>query len=147
MSKLPDKPSELIRVALADLAKCELDPRYRINMGTWHKPTDTEEAECMVCLAGAVMAKSLGAPMSMKYTPSVYAPDDVSTQKLYALDLFRTGEVIAACERLESCGAIDSADLARLDISDERMSHYEAHEEAFKREMEGLAADLEANGL
>ena len=39
--KLPDKPSELIRVALGDLAKCMADPRYFIDMRGWHIPHAT----------------------------------------------------------------------------------------------------------
>lgn len=67
---LPDKPSELLRLALADLRKAEKDPRYAIDMDTWHDPfydveakvhTDEPTAVCQVCLAGAVMAFSLGA--------------------------------------------------------------------------------------
>ena len=38
MSELPSKPSQLIRVALADLAKAERDDRYKIDMGIWHLP-------------------------------------------------------------------------------------------------------------
>ena len=56
MSELPDKPSELIRLALADLRKCEADPRYLIDMAQWHRPVTSEL--CHVCLAGAVMART-----------------------------------------------------------------------------------------
>ncbi len=50
------KLSELIRLALADLVKVEKDPRYEVYMGLWHIPNGT----CKVCMAGAVMAKTVG---------------------------------------------------------------------------------------
>ena len=30
------KPSDLILMALDDLARCEGDPRYHVNMSDWH---------------------------------------------------------------------------------------------------------------
>ena len=93
---LPDTPSELIRVALADLRACEADPRYIVDMGMWHAYfgyTDENgverEKKCLVCLAGSVMAKSLGAPIEMSYSPGCY--DVAIQQKLLALDEFRQG--------------------------------------------------------
>ncbi len=50
------KLSELIRLALADLLKVERDKRYVVNMGVWHIPNGV----CQVCMAGAVIAKTLG---------------------------------------------------------------------------------------
>lgn len=44
--------SGLIRLALADLRKCEQSPKYKINMDDWHVPN----SRCSVCLAGSVMA-------------------------------------------------------------------------------------------
>lgn len=55
-NKLPRKMSELILVGLRDLAKVERNTTvYKVNMGVWHTPN----SHCTVCLAGAVMAKSL----------------------------------------------------------------------------------------
>lgn len=47
------KPSALLKLALSDLRKVEQDPRYKVNMGTWHYP---DANGCNVCLAGAVLA-------------------------------------------------------------------------------------------
>lgn len=54
----PDKLSDLIRLALDDLRKCEENPQYTINMHVWyhHSPDNNR---CMVCLAGSVMAQTL----------------------------------------------------------------------------------------
>lgn len=59
MSRLPDRMSDLIEVALRDVRACAMDPRYVMNMGAWHDPTG--DGRCEVCAAGAVMAKTLGA--------------------------------------------------------------------------------------
>ena len=78
MNRLPDKPSELIRTSIRDLVLCELDPKYEIDMADWHVPYFTDEAcdnddwsdanvkTCNVCLAGAVMSKTLGYDISYK---------------------------------------------------------------------------------
>lgn len=45
---LPDKPSELIRLALADLALCAADPNYRIDMEAvrFARKQDAEKVAC-----------------------------------------------------------------------------------------------------
>ncbi len=87
MSKLPDKPSELIRVALADLRKCEEDPCYEINMAEWHAP---HGGRCEVCLAGSVMAQSLGADPDCSHSPKQFS-EGAFNLKLCALDEFHEG--------------------------------------------------------
>lgn len=84
--KLPDVPSELIRLALSDLEKCEASESYAINMLDWHLP---EFGVCHVCLAGAVMAQSLGAYIGEKPHPEDFGSG--AHGKLHALDSFRQG--------------------------------------------------------
>jgi hypothetical protein len=133
-TKLPDKPSELIRVALEDMRALEEDTRYRIDMGAWHHPGPVF---CHVCAAGAVMARRLGVGPATKTSPSDF--DDETSRKLFALDCFREGQVLIG--------------LIRLDIApgnyplDVRITPYEVHREAFYRDMEALAAMLEGVGL
>ena len=55
MKKLPNKPSELLKVALTDLELVEGDSKYRVDMRNWHTPQ--YDKTCEVCLAGSVMAK------------------------------------------------------------------------------------------
>ena len=133
--KLPDKPSELIRLALADLALCAADPNYRIDMGEWHKP---EHGVCQVCLAGAVMAKSLNASRAAELCSSDF-PEN--SQKILALNDFRMGDV---------CRALDSLD---LDLSnwgrnapERSITPYHRDPAAFMADMRDLANDLEAAG-
>ena len=91
-------PSELLRCALTDLMRCNNDPLYNIEMGSWHSPHTGGSNQCDVCLAGSVMAQSLGANavhwlMPANYKGEVQAP-------LLALDSMRMGSVGAAFHQL-----------------------------------------------
>ena len=65
---LPSKPWNLIRLAIKDLEKCEIDPNYKIDMDVWHLPPNehisSDDGKCWVCLAGSVMAKHFKVPIS-----------------------------------------------------------------------------------
>ena len=91
-SKLPDQPSALIRVALADLQKCIDDPVYKIDMRTWHKPVDSG-THCSVCLAGSVLAQTFKVPTSESIPAIRHFVDCNELDKLEALDYFRTGNI------------------------------------------------------
>ena len=65
---LPNKPSELIRVALRDLCKAEQTPWMRVNMSLWVSVRNVDGDEeylsggpntCVVCLAGAAVVGSV----------------------------------------------------------------------------------------
>ena len=90
MTKLPDKASELIRLAVNDLIAVEANPTYRIDMGTWHSGWSYTQP-CLVCFAGAVMANTCKV-----HTSSVVYPDNFdrdTSSKLSALDFFRVGDI------------------------------------------------------
>ena len=93
-SKLPEKPSELILIALKDLRAAEASEKYDINMGGryWHFPPKTKDKsyKCEVCLAGSVMAFSLGGDINNHYEPGNFPGEE---GKLRSLDVFRTGHV------------------------------------------------------
>jgi len=84
-TELPDKPSELILLAINDLEKCEKDPNYEINMSHWHLPSSFS-GKCYVCLAGSVMSKSLGVEINHYSSPGFFEGG-----KLSALNDFREG--------------------------------------------------------
>ncbi len=69
--KLPGKPSQLIRIAMTDLAKAE-KAKLKIDMGDWvtlqyKKPKNKPAVKvCTVCLAGSVMMNTLGDTKRMK---------------------------------------------------------------------------------
>jgi hypothetical protein len=58
-NKLPDKLSDLIRLAVKDAQTVAKLPGYKLDMRMWHQPKDDDT--CNVCLAGSVMANTLGA--------------------------------------------------------------------------------------
>ena len=91
--RLPDKASELIRLAIADLRKAMVHPEYRVNMGAWHEMMPRLEggAVCHVCLAGSIMAFTLNAPPYMEVEPHDY--DMTNRRKLYALNFVRRGQL------------------------------------------------------
>jgi len=91
--QLPSTLHELIRVALDDLKACESDPNYIINMNRWHE-IPMYNNKCHACLAGSVMAKSLGADIRISLSPKDYN-DDIGG-KLRALDKARTGNIAEA---------------------------------------------------
>ena len=130
MSRLPDRPSDLLELALVDLALAEADGRYLVNMWHWHLPALVASDEaCEACLAGSVMAFSLGADR-LAHLPALVASDEAcevclagsvmafslkadrlahlapgdfdkdTTRKLNALDSFRMGHVFAGLVEL-----------------------------------------------
>lgn len=102
-SKLPDKLTDLIELALKDLTEVEALPvRYTVRMSFWHAPAQQMGIpggdQCMVCLAGAVMARTLALPddveidlLSMENYMS-----GVDRRKLEALDYVRKGDLVTA---------------------------------------------------
>lgn len=100
-SKLPDKPSALLLLALQDIDAME-KAGHTIDMGEWvYKDLD---GKCSVCLAGAVMLnrfpeveKTLET-ISGSFVPSDF-PGSISL-KLHALDAFRRGSLAYAFEYL-----------------------------------------------
>lgn len=106
MKKLKKKPSKLLKQALDDLEKTMQDPRYVIDFSIWHIPKikggqfkETQSEVCKVCLSGAVMAQSLGAPIRDYIEPSDFK--DKTRKKLQAIDDFRSGEIRDALSNLD----------------------------------------------
>ena len=191
---LPDTMSGLIRVALADLRKCEAaSDLYKVNMATWHNPNDGyvdedgdetcetsfrewrayevlqennledswpgdkplevwEENRCQVCLAGSVMAQTLGADTGETLAPTDF--DDHTRNKLWALDSLRTNSLVSAQASLEDSTSDDveatplGERLARIEEQVGAVAYYdEGDPDEFHEDMERLASVLEAEGL
>jgi hypothetical protein len=133
---LPDKPSELILLALEDLEKTEKDYRYKIDMDVYHDRLDGDGLICSVCLAGAVMAQRLHpGDVDRCLMPGYF---DVKTRnKLYALNSFRQGCVHDGLWNMNeefSCGAVDQIDTF--------ITPYEVDPNSFKSDMRKLAQEL-----
>ena len=93
---LPRKPSDLILLALKDFGSVERSVHYEVNMDEWHNPFDF--GTCAVCMAGAVMARTLNVNPLEKCNPDDFT--DGTKNKLIALDHLRTGSVGSAFELL-----------------------------------------------
>jgi hypothetical protein len=85
--------SELLQLALDDLAKVERSKRYIVRMGIWHMYSRVN-GTCSVCLAGAVMACSLKMPIKKNVKPEDF--DDETGYCWTALDCLRVGDIDAA---------------------------------------------------
>lgn len=162
-NNLPNKPSELLMVALSDLEAIEKNPTYSIDLTILHSPLNHRwlngDTRCAVCLAGAVMAQTL------KVKPDINVPlnrrflSKDTYQKLKAIDYFRQGQI---SEGLDSLGynidkypnfvfSIDSDDfeseygVAGVPYSVER--DYRKNKEDFKNYIQGLIGILQSEGL
>ena len=94
-----DTLHRLLGLALDDFEKVLVDPRYAINVGgTYHDSAfDSRDGKrCDVCLAGAVMAKSLGVSPSESRAPEGFG--EAVDSRLYALDALRNGSILDAME-------------------------------------------------
>ena len=89
MNHAPEKLSSLIRLALDDLAKCEADDDYVVDMDVYHEPSPNE-GTCRVCLAGSVMAQTLDTPRDVDRVPVWY---------LDSRDMRRWGTALSALNR------------------------------------------------
>ena len=96
MKTLPNKPSDLLELALSDLEKCSKDKRYKLNMHTWHaKNNFSKEKLCHVCMAGAVMAKTLN--VGIDEIKNVDSFTFETRDKIMAIDALRQGLFLSAC--------------------------------------------------
>lgn len=129
---LPKIPSELLSVALADLEKAEADSHYSIHLLGWHRPVGEL---CQVCLAGAVMAFSLGADIHRDLSPA----DFPCTRELIALNFLCFGIVDKA---LEVLGVANPTRIRQVSIV-----HYEVDPDLFKRDIVNLITRLQAAGI
>ena len=152
-------PSALIRVALADIEKVEDDPAYEVETSVWHTPvlllsdearrgwgfTCLKPETCLVCVAGATMAMSLGADRSEKWLPCDY-PDAVE-KRLRALDQFRVGDVTGGLAEMDADDSLDGISINVLRGFYDEMPRYEAEGGAWHEAMEEIASNLEEMGL
>lgn len=96
---LPNTLSGMIRIALKDEDKVFKSSKYYIDMSEWHSPPGygpyVSTEVCRVCLAGAVMAGTLGLDRTRYETPHSLL-SDCESDRLSSLDSVRTGDVFAA---------------------------------------------------
>ena len=139
---LPDKASDLIRVAIA--AARNLDRKiYNPYWGDWHA-ADLQTNRCTVCFAGAMIAGVLGRAPTETLTPGILSSE--TTNKLHALDHFRAGEFV---EALISLGTPEDLARAALSVPIPLWGHFDSWQEfdKFLDEMTILAGYLGSIGL
>lgn len=135
--KLAKKPSDLIRQAIHDLERAEIDPRYSVKMSFWHQEL---HGCCAVCIAGAVMAFSLDASLYSRMSPSSYSHNYIWS-RLHALDDFRSGHIRMGLVMM------DLAVIGEDSIPEYyKVTAYEQNPMLFKADMRSMADALEANG-
>ncbi|HUF64009.1 MAG TPA: hypothetical protein VMN36_18160 [Verrucomicrobiales bacterium] len=135
MKTLPDKPSELIRLAVRDLEKIEGDGRYQICMAQWHFPV--ENGPCLVCLAGAVMSRTLGAGDREVRFPLSFGKRNAG--RLLALESLARGGFREAFSRMD----IEAAP----PLMDYGMLPYREDPEQFKADLLTVADYFEEGGF
>lgn len=136
MSQLPDKPSDLIELALSDLEKCERSRKYQIDMTTFY--VDIPNEPCRVCFAGSVIARRLD-----KRGAIIAPPDfDLDTQnKLWFLSDIAVGEILRSA--LGGLKLVCPKKVAKL----QRKKSYHDDPKQFKAEMRSIASKLREVGL
>lgn len=148
MNKLPDKPSELIVVALNDLKKCEADNRYDVRMSAWHQPGFIYAADrksklpvCFVCLAGAAMAQTLQSGIRKDLVPTKF--DNDTANKLRALNYFSQGCIYVALSAMDI-----KADYKLLLYQQVTVTEYNYDKpRVFHKEMKGIIKILKGINL
>ena len=158
MKSLPNKPSELVELAILDLKAIEQNPNYLIAMDSWHVGSyrdhpNIERPRCLVCLAGAVMAQSLGIETTMTVKPwdPIFHSDVTLEGKLAALDSFRNGNIYHGITLM--CPEFDDYHSAHALLEKMGMSanifvpEYEEDREEFYQGMEKVIKILKEHAL
>lgn len=138
--KLPDKASDLLTLALNDLAKVERSPRYVVNMHIWHAPNGA----CSVCFAGAVMAQTLEASPSEGALPGCYPL--YTCKRLHSLDAMRCYNWSAALARFPK-SSFKVEGVLREAIPSGLRPLYHQDRRKFKLNMRKAARIMRAHGL
>lgn len=135
-AKLPDKMSDLLERALADLEAVEADPRYSVDMDSWHATgfsyDENPRPVCFVCLAGATLRNVLSPDSNIVFGNL----DDDTNMKLGALNSLRRGEL--ACAYFDLARTMPD----RLEPYIPNVAHYGNEPERFKADMRRLIAYL-----
>lgn len=128
--QLPNKPSELIRLAIADLKKVEeMKDQYEVDMGLFY----CKVGKCHVCFAGAVMAEKAGYLNRSLHTTDFGEKNRV---KFLALDYVRSGYAGLMASYLD----------ISTNVKDREVAFYNKDRDQFYLDMEQLAHEFENEG-
>ena len=132
---LPNKLSALIFLAIEDLERAERSPDHVIQMSTWCRKDII--GKCHVCLAGSVMAFSLGGPFNIGYDAPLW--DTPDGKKMFDLNSVRSGDVEDAFDYLTDC----QHEIVWLE---EDIVEYHTDPTLFKTQLRDLAGRLDTAG-
>ena len=137
MTTLPNKAYEMIRLGIKDLKAVSEDPQYEVDMGCWLRVVDDK---CMVCLAGAVLAKTLSVVANEDGTFLINSIHPRERDKILSLDMFRRGYINEGFARFhgENYG---------YHHSPMHITPYETDKEQFFQDLELMADILEQEEL
>lgn len=139
---LPDKLSDLILLALADLELAEQSSDVHIDMSNWRKQCSTfSPYVCSVCFAGVVIIGSL--KFSKRGSGIPESISNRTTQKLLALDAVRTGNVESALVHMN----VFCANQYQRSIYRHVIPLYWKGSTQFKSALKILVTDLQTEGL
>lgn len=155
-NKLPRILSDLLELALNDLEKAENSKTHAVDMGVWLKPH--KGGQCLVCLAGSVMAFSLNVTADPSdddifgtgWSPTCFTEFSMGSHAFYsnddadalqALNDLRTGNVSAAAMDINI-----ELDDEMAYVFDRHIVSYENDSLRFKNQLRELVKDLREHG-
>ncbi len=156
--KLSDKPSEVIRQALADMEMVEGCSNLIIDMNEWHTPfpksskeqlrkaQNKPNATCAVCMAGSVISAA-GNFADQWILPHMF--DEKTQNKLRALNWFRTGIFLIGLQEFpEALARYKTDENFRHGVKSRSMNiDYHKDPVQFKKKLHEFADYLESEGL
>jgi hypothetical protein len=135
-------PSQLIRIALADLEAVEKSECYDVDMAMWHESWNSS-VPCSVCFAGSVMAMTLKVARELSIEPGALPNGDRTLERrMYALNHIRIGDMRAFLDHMDV-----PKDHPAYSIPDWDVTHYNDDPGEFKVDMRNAASRLESLGL
>ena len=90
-NKLPNTLHELLNVAIDDMEYCLNSGRHSFLHSVWHRPAYMADGVCQICVAGAVMSRTLGVNPDLNFNPEMFDNSSVC-HKLEALEYIRNGQ-------------------------------------------------------
>ncbi len=153
MARLPEKLSDLVFVALADLEKVEANEQYIIDMSIWHRPRDFDsdnpsgfETKCIVCLAGSVMSMSLDAELEDELDLDDFEPFE--EKRLQALDELRSNMICETVTTVYGFDKVKDAQAKLIEVQyEDDFAEYSEDPERFKAWMRKIGQAFKEYGL
>ena len=100
LADLPENLSDLLELSVQDAVRCDMSPKYTLDMGSWVRPNGA----CKVCMAGAVMVQTgawTGGEVRDPHENFESRSDTSDSQRYYAINCMREGLFSAAASRLD----------------------------------------------